>query len=177
MLSVRWRCSTERTLKATSATEKRKVTKPLPSKTSRYMTFRVEGAGFFEQDRTLVGEPGRGAYFRLLYAVLAYCPLFITSTRLSIAGCAGASGGVLQSRSHGLDPSENDQVDPVLNGVAQARGDMRVYGALRAVLGAGVALPFVRTLFEVTDREGVTRALFEQDGVIAHFDLGLAARF
>jgi len=144
---------------------------------SKLRTFRAEGAGFFDQDRTIVGEPGRGAYFRLLYAALEYCPLFMAGTRLTITACAGAAGGVLQSRSHGLDPRERDQVDPVLSGIAELRGDVKIYGALHGLAGAGVGLPFVRTLFEVTDREGVTRELFEQDGVIARFDLGVSARF
>ncbi len=144
---------------------------------SKLRTFRAEGAGFFDQDRTIAGEPGRGAYFRLVYAALVYCPLFMSRSHLTITGCAGAAGGVLQSRGHGLDPRERDQVDPVLSGIAQLRGDVKIYGVLRALAGAGVGLPFVRTLFEVTDREGVTRELFEQGSLTASFDLGLAARF
>jgi len=140
-------------------------------------TFRVGGAGFFDQSRSVGGDPTRGARFRLLYTALEYCPLFARGERFGVLACAGAAGGVLQSRSYGLDPREQDQVAPVLNGIAQVRGDLRLVGAVHGVVGAGLSVPFVRTLFEVTDRGGVTRELFEPDALSASFDLGLAARF
>lgn len=141
------------------------------------LTFRIEGAGFFESTRTLGGVDNRGARFWLLYGAVQYCPVSLRSSRLGFLGCAGPSVGALHSRSFGLDPRENDQTDLTVNAVAQLRLDVTLLGPLRAFAGVGFGALLVRTLYQITDTQGVTRELFEPDALLANFDLGLSAAF
>ncbi len=141
------------------------------------LTFRTEGAAFMEEKATQVGDPSRGANFGLLYATFEYCPLYFARKQVGVVVCAGAAAGAMISRSFGLDPRENDQVDPVLNGIARLRFDVRLRGPFRAIVGAGIGTPFIRTLYEITRLDGSTEALFESDFLNANVDLGVTAQF
>jgi len=144
---------------------------------SPLLTFRIEGVGFFERTRTLGGIDDRGARFWQVYGGAQYCPLFLKRLRFGFLSCVGPTVGAVHSRSFGLDPRENDQTDLTVNAVAQLRVDAKIVGPIHAVAAAGFGALLVRTLYQVTDTQGITRDLFEPDALLANFDLGLSAAF
>lgn len=144
---------------------------------SPFLTFRAEGAAFLEQEVTQVGDSGRGARFGLLYGGIEYCPLFLARPAYGVVACAGPSAGAMLTQSFGLDPRNRDKVDPVLNGNVRVRFDVALFGPVRAVLGAGVGTPFLRTQYEITKLDGTQQRLFVAEALQGNIDLGLAARF
>ncbi len=138
------------------------------------LTIRLEGAGYFEREATLAD--GGGARLRLLVGGVLACPVRVGAERYAVWGCAGVTAGALESRAFALDPNENDHLDPVLDAVARIAAEARV-GRVRALLGASLSVPMLRTLFEATTREGETVELFEQAAVGGAIDLGVGLSF
>jgi hypothetical protein len=141
-----------------------------------YVTLRLEGTGYLDQERSLDATSG-GARFRLLLAGLFACPLRADKARLGLLACAGIEAGAMQTQAFELEPNENDQTDPMVNGAARMSAHVRLFGPVVAALGANLSVPLLRTLYEVTRDDGVTAELFEPRAFAIAFDLGLSARF
>ncbi len=142
-----------------------------------YATFQLEGVGFFDQEALLEGASAGGARLRLLYATLEHCPLFVAGRILSVAACAGARVGAMQSRGFDLDPEEKDSLDPIVEASVRARLGLTLKEPLRALLGAGLSVPLVRTLYEATRADGTSAELFETKAVGFDLSLGLGVAF
>jgi hypothetical protein len=142
-----------------------------------YATFQLEGVGFFDQETLLEGASAGGARLRLLYVTLEHCPLFLAGRVLSVAACAGARVGAIQSRGFDLDPEEKDNVDPIVEASVRARLGLTLKEPLRALLSAGLSVPLVRTLYEATRADGTSAELFETRAVGFDLSLGLGVAF
>jgi hypothetical protein len=141
-----------------------------------HVTLRVEGTGYLDQKARLSASEG-GTRLRLLLGGLFACPLVRESGRLVFSGCGGLEAGAMQSQGFGLDPTEKDQTDGLVNAAARLGARLRIAGPLFVNLGANLSVPLVRTLYQATRADGSTAELFEASAVAIALDLGLAARF
>jgi len=142
----------------------------------RWGGLRLEGSVFAERAVHQDGPPQAGVDVRVLYAGASYCPLWRERGRLRGTACAGVAAGALQGRGFGFDAS-HESTSPLLDGLVDLRGALRLWKGLGLYAGAGLSVPFTRTTLMATlaDRSEVT--LFHQPSLAGHLDLGLGTTF
>jgi hypothetical protein len=146
---------------------------------------RIEGVSFFGMrlKKAVDGAPEAAVDLRLAYGGLAYCPLWLTLSRLRLAGCAGLEVGAMRAQGVNLKAPARDRAQVWLSGSASLRLAVRLVAALELSFGGS----FVGTSKHsyVASIEPVEpAATHPKREVIAHapsfgaaFDLGLGARF
>jgi hypothetical protein len=140
---------------------------------------RIEGVTFFETrvSEPLAAAPSAAVDLRLAYVGLAYCPLWLTLSRLRLAGCAGLEVGALQAQGVNLKPNAED-TQPWLSGSASLRLALRLVAALELQLGGSfMGTKEHRYMATVDSSTGQTEQIGSGKSFGAAFDLGLGARF
>ncbi len=139
---------------------------------------RAEGVGFFERRKELespfAGTPSSGAYFRLAYGGLAYCPLWVGEHRTHASGCLGAELGTVHSDGFGLRPDRSTW-KPWGSASAAARVSIRLVGGLTAQLGASLFVPLARLRYQAATADGPSN-LYRVPPFGGTIDVGIGAR-
>lgn len=148
---------------------------------------RVEFAVFSEyryeqKDASVPGSthtPAMG--LRVAYGGLAYCPLWLSYTRVRLAGCAGAELGAMQGHDDGFPATLDtpDQVGLWGSGSLNLRLSFVLYGALEAHVAGGAFAKFGSKV-SFTGPQGKTDDILPKTPsapIGGVFDLGLGARF
>lgn len=141
---------------------------------------RAQGVGYFGQRAALESafpdSPSAGAFLRLAYGGLAYCPLWWSPGRTTLLGCVGSELGAIASEGYGLSP---DQEQRTFWGAASAAARLSVVlmGPLTAQLGASLLVPYAPVHFQATRGGQEPLDVFEQPPVASVFELGLGVQF
>jgi hypothetical protein len=141
---------------------------------ARWGGFRVEGVGFFEK-RAAVDDAG--AYLRLAYGAIGYCPLWATHARARLTGCVGGELGVRHSEGYGFEPGNRSASTLWASATARAGFSLRLISVLALHVGASFVVPIVPVHYRAQNAGGMTVEVFRQAPLGAAFDAGLGARF
>jgi len=140
---------------------------------------RVEGVGFLERraESKPATDPPSGVRLRLAYAGGAYCPLWLATTALRIAGCVGLELGVRNAEGYGFGSGDRAAVAPWASATARVGVSVRLVSVLTAQLGAGLFVPFAPERYQAKQADGRPVDVYRQPPAGGAFDIALGARF
>lgn len=124
---------------------------------------------------TSITKDGARASFDMLYAGGALCPTL--EGRVRVMGCLGGQLGLLRPRAETTGRGIGEDLQPILNAMAEARLHAAVVGPFGIAMGVGGGIPIVRPEVDFRRTSGATDVLHKSNAFVISADLGVGVFF